>query len=479
MKRRRSGKLRRRSHRSYSRSREELEASREKLGFAHQESRMNQAHNQVCGRNACQNTAAVTCEFCKRQFCREHSAQTLVESHAEVTNLTNKDYRDDPELYNKRINDWNRRDGHPCSSYTGWWLAEHSKKMEAGLGYKGTCSSPSPTYSTGYPSNTGHVDYEESPKPQTRPDIRDPRQEAHPSLIKTSAILVAIAVVVFIFFVVFYEPSQATGTGTSHLPYNANLGWQGAGYYSYQGSEVYAGSKSQLESVTNASTSLPTTVYTNQTVANTATPNVIIINVTNIPETIPITTATTAPSLIQNITSGISQALHGQTINSSWASEFFANVSAQRGSGYAYCSSLSQFAAKRFSTMAANYEVSHYGYDQDFQDFYGVIYNTAFGEEVFYPSGYSPSAYVSQIQSTAPLHWQLLSNSTYRVYGYYIANGPTYEIYGPDGGYGGPCPVTEIPGPNINIQQYFAQYGCSVTEANDTWFVIEIASSCP
>ena len=129
--------------------------------------------------------------------------------------------------------------------------------------------------------------------------------------------------------------------------------------------------------------------------------------------------------------------------------------------------------------MAANYEVSHYGYDQDFQDSYGVIYNTAFGEEVFYPSGYSPSAYVSQIQSTAPLHWQLLSNSTYRVYGYYIANGPTYEIYGPDGGYGGPCPVTEIPGPNINIQQYFAQYGCSVTEANDTWFVIEIASSCP
>lgn len=257
MKRRRSGKLRRRSHRSYSRSREELDASREKLGFAHQESRMNQAHNQVCGRNACQNTAAVTCEFCKRQFCREHSTQILVESHAEVTNLTNKDYRDDPELYNKRINDWNRRDGHPCSSYTGWWLAEHSKKMEAGPSYKSTYSRSSPTYSAGYTSNTGHVDYAEAPRPQARPDIRDPRQEGHPSLIKTSTILVAIAVVIFIFFVVFYEPSQATGTGTTNSPYNANRGWQGAGYYSLNGKDFYAGSISQLNNTLSTSTTLP------------------------------------------------------------------------------------------------------------------------------------------------------------------------------------------------------------------------------
>lgn len=128
--------------------------------------------------------------------------------------------------------------------------------------------------------------------------------------------------------------------------------------------------------------------------------------------------------------------------------------------------------------MAANYGISHYGYDQDFSNFYGTIYNTYFAEEVFYPSG-TARAYLEQIQSTAPLHWQLLSNSTYSYYGYHVQNGPTYEILGPGGGYGALCPVTEIPGPNIDITRYFAQYGCTVEEANKTWFVIELASSCP
>lgn len=194
---------------------------------------------------------------------------------------------------------------------------------------------------------------------------------------------------------------------------------------------------------------------------------------------------TTAPGFFQNITAGISQAISGPQINDSWAHEFFNNVSKDRNEGYTYCASLSQFATKRFSTMAANYGISHYEYDQDFNEFwpggyaYGDAIYTGFGEEVFYPSGYTPSGYVSDIQTSAPGHWQLLLNNTLDYYGYHIQNGPTYEILGPGGGYGAPCPVTEIPGPNINVSQYFAQYGCSVVTANDTWFVIELASVCP
>lgn len=166
-----------------------------------------------------------------------------------------------------------------------------------------------------------------------------------------------------------------------------------------------------------------------------------------------------------------------QQINNTWVSNFFANVSVQRSIPYLYCKNLSTFAKTRFNTMVSDYGISHYGYDQDFKKFYGNVYNTYFAEEVFYPSG-SPVDFVNEVISTAPLHWQLLANRTFTYYGYYLQNGHTYAIYGPDNGYQ-PCPVTEIPGPNINIPQYFAQYGCSVAVENETWFVIEIASACP
>lgn len=166
------------------------------------------------------------------------------------------------------------------------------------------------------------------------------------------------------------------------------------------------------------------------------------------------------------------------SVNDAWVAQFFAAVSSARGHSYSSCTSLSNFAKVRFNTMSANYGISHYGYNQDFQSYYGTIYNTYFGEEVFYPSGYTPSGYVSDIQSSAPLHWQLMASGNFSYYGYDIQNGPNYEIYGPNGGYS-LCPVTEIPGPNINVSQYFASYGCSVVVSNQTWFVIELASACP
>lgn len=97
---------------------------------------------------------------------------------------------------------------------------------------------------------------------------------------------------------------------------------------------------------------------------------------------------------------------------------------------------------------------------------------------MFYPGEYNASSYVNQIIKTAPLHWQLLINQNNTYHGYYIANGPAYEVLGHGDGYGSQCPVTEIPGLNINISQYFVQYGCSVELSNLTYFVIELASVC-
>jgi len=168
-------------------------------------------------------------------------------------------------------------------------------------------------------------------------------------------------------------------------------------------------------------------------------------------------------------------------INNTWVEQFFENVSLIRGSSYYYCQNLSDFAKMRFNTMVTNYGISHYGYDQDFDRIYGNVsftQNTSFGEGVLYPSGYTPKAFVSKLKTSASLNWDMLVNKTFLYYGYDIQNGPRYVAYGPNGGYS-PCSATEMAGPNTNISQYFAQYGCAVTTENSTWFVIELSSSCP
>lgn len=120
-------------------------------------------------------------------------------------------------------------------------------------------------------------------------------------------------------------------------------------------------------------------------------------------------------------------------INDTWATAFFSNVSNVRGEPYNYCANLSAFAKVRFNTMSNNYGISHYGYESDFNKTwpYGVSYGSyiyeGFSEEVFYHSG-NASDYVSQIINTAPIHWQGLADENNTAYGYYIANGPTYEI---------------------------------------------------
>ncbi len=209
--------------------------------------------------------------------------------------------------------------------------------------------------------------------------------------------------------------------------------------------------------------------------------------------TISPTTSTTPPTSIlityttsvQTTTSSIpttTTTIYETSQNTTWATEFFQNVSSTRGALYRYCPLLSRFSQTRFETMSANYELSHYGYAQDFGTYWpeGYTYNGltyyAFVEEVFYPVNQSPSEFVSQIVSSAPEHWQGLANRNITDYGYYFATGPTYEVLGPAGGM---CPVTEIPSAGINIPQFFAQYNCTVKTSNQTYFVMELAPVCP
>ena len=166
------------------------------------------------------------------------------------------------------------------------------------------------------------------------------------------------------------------------------------------------------------------------------------------------------------------------TINSTWVFQFFSIVNQYRQSNGApplqYCPWLDNFAHIRFETMIQNPTISHYNFDQDFDRYLNQYQNSLsllIGEEVLYPDGYTPSDYIQILQSEAPIHWEGLIDSNYTYYGYYIGYGPTYAIIGS-------CPVTEIPGPNINIPQYFQSYGCSVEIENSTWLVIELSNWC-
>jgi len=164
------------------------------------------------------------------------------------------------------------------------------------------------------------------------------------------------------------------------------------------------------------------------------------------------------------------------TINSTWVFQFFNIVNQYRQSIGApplqYCPWLDNFAHIRFETMIQNPTISHYGFDQDFSEYLSQYQSFLIpGEEVLYPSGYTSSEYVQILQSEALIHWKGLIDANYTYYGYYIGYGPSYTIIGS-------CPVTEIPGPNINIPQYFQSYGCSVELENDTWLVIELSNWC-
>lgn len=169
----------------------------------------------------------------------------------------------------------------------------------------------------------------------------------------------------------------------------------------------------------------------------------------------------TQTNFIQSIVSEIG----GPTIDAQWVTQLMATVNQARQAqglvSMAESTSLDQLAQQRLQieTEGNHWQITHYGY-QDLPP--GV------GEVVYYPSGYSSSDYASYLQSSAPLHWNLMMDSSFSSYGFAIGQGTTVEIYGS-------CPNTELPGPGINVTQFFAQEGCDAVPATSTWLVIDMS----
>lgn len=76
----------------------------------------------------CHKKIAKICKACNRGHCEYHSAPKMVLNYGFVTSL---DPRKDPVLYAKCMADWNRKDGHPCTTYTEQWLASHNPEQKA------------------------------------------------------------------------------------------------------------------------------------------------------------------------------------------------------------------------------------------------------------------------------------------------------------------------------------------------------------
>ena len=151
---------------------------------------------------------------------------------------------------------------------------------------------------------------------------------------------------------------------------------------------------------------------------------------------------------------------NSQQIDNNWGHSFMSDVNSGRKSlgisAFVEDPALDSMANTRFNTMVTHYQISHYGAES---------YNM--GEVVFYPDGFSPEDYITNIQQTATLHWQLLMDPSLSNYGFYVGTGPIIEIVNG-------CSVSEIPGPNIDVVQYFQQHGCQTEVASGTWLVIDM-----
>lgn len=460
----------------------EIEISRAKLG-------LNAAKMGRCQQHGCQSQASNLCKYCNREFCDYHARPVIATNLHEIASASKET---DPELWKEMDESWQTPGGHADSNYTKERLnyyRDRPYKTTYGDGVlrysdfkesqaQSNINWPGKDKKYGPKHSKSHQAYGNSAEWKDRPVESKKQQPKHSGTRYIIWILAAVILIILIMLmnlanqktVITTTTTSLLGTYSNPFPPNNNntLNWQGPGYYTVplnipasglKGGENQLTSKSQVDGYNQW-------VYATGADKTTTTP------VTS-------TASTTASTTIYDTTNITKQQSQSSSV---WATEFFQNLSADRGTQYSYCPSLSQFAKLRFNTMSANYGISHYGYDQDFSNFYGTIYNTYFAEEVFYPNlglfGDTPSSYPSYIESKAPIHWQLLMDNNYSYYGYNIQNGPNYEIYGPDGGYA-VCPVTEIPGPNINLTQFFAQYGCSVVVVNTTWFVMELASACP
>jgi hypothetical protein len=101
-------------------------------------------------------------------------------------------------------------------------------------------------------------------------------------------------------------------------------------------------------------------------------------------------------------------------------------------------------------------------------DTVAVAYPSEPTEEILYPYG-TPSSYAAFLQQVATAHWSGFLDGTVRSYGVDLEPGVAIIP-------SGACSVTEIPGPNIDIAEFFSQHGCSFYYGLADWLVIELGN---
>ena len=131
--------------------------------------------------------------------------------------------------------------------------------------------------------------------------------------------------------------------------------------------------------------------------------------------------------------------------------------------------SLDAFAALRFKNAAKVYQTSDYGFTADAEAFFGQNRSQTLVEVLLYPGIFSPDTYPTFLSDYAPGHWAALINTDFTKFGYFEGVSTYYAV-------SVPCPIYEIPGPGINIPQFFAQHGCTTTPAPMVWLVIILST---
>jgi len=155
----------------------------------------------------------------------------------------------------------------------------------------------------------------------------------------------------------------------------------------------------------------------------------------------------------------------GVGLNSHWVQAFI-QVMNQRRNGTALTEdkTLDAFAAFRYDSIRAQYQISDYNFTVDYHRYFGASEPTIF-EEILYPAGRDPATYPNYLHQTAIGHYTAIVDTVYTKYGYFFGTGPAVEV-GPG------CSATEVPGPNINITQFAVSHGCSYVIADEIWFIL-------
>jgi hypothetical protein len=159
----------------------------------------------------------------------------------------------------------------------------------------------------------------------------------------------------------------------------------------------------------------------------------------------------------------------GVGLNTHWVASFIQEVNAQRnGTALTENRTLDEFAAFRFDSIRAQYQISDYNFTYDYYRFFGQK-GPVMEEEILYPAGKDPNTYPAYLKQNAPGHYAGLVDPAYSHFGYFFGTGPSVDI-GPG------CSATEIPGPNINITQFVISHGCDYVIADEIWFILILAA---